>query len=54
MSEREAQVCEAGSGIFLTTEELQALGIDPDVVDHITYSVTESAVIVTESSKKDE
>lgn len=47
MSEREARVSEAGSGIFLTTEELQTLGVNPDVVDYITYSVTDSAVVVT-------
>jgi len=49
MREREARVSDAGSGIFLTAEELRTLGINPDIVDHITYSVTDSAVVVTDT-----
>lgn len=53
MSKRQARVSDAGCGIYLTVEELRLLGINPDVVDTISYDVTDSAVVVTDVGSKE-
>lgn len=45
MSTRQAKVSNAGCGIFLTEADLRALGIDPDAVDTVDYSVTDSGLV---------
>jgi len=45
---RQAKVSEAGCGIFLTAAELRTLGVDPDAVDAVEYSITDSGVIVAD------
>lgn len=51
---RRAQVSEAGCGIFLTTAELRTLGIDPEDLDTVEYTVTESGLVVRDSRCGDE
>lgn len=51
---REARVSELGCGIFLTADEIRAIGVDPDDVDAVEYAVIESGLIVTNSQGGDE
>lgn len=46
---REAKVSNAGCGIFLTATELRTLGVDPDAVDAVEYTVTESGLVMADS-----
>jgi len=46
MNTRQAKVSDAGCGIFLTEAELRALGVDPDAVDTVDYTVTDSGLVL--------
>jgi len=53
MSGRQARVSDAGCGIFLTERELRELGIDPDAVDTVNYTVADSEVVLSEAGGGD-
>ena len=44
MSSRQARVSDAGAGLFLTPDELRALGIEPDAGETVTYSIRDGVV----------
>lgn len=43
---RQAKVSNAGCGIFLTADELRAIGVDPDAADAVEYAVSDGGLSI--------